>query len=1318
MQSFEPPEIKKYPAGTLWESVLKFENAAAQIRVALDDDDSDSPEIVAFELLACPENPGAELGGCFNGPEIGKRLEIDCSITLELYDAEGNPVNIENYYNFHGTIYRRIDAIPEDENSRNSIWTDSTDGTHWQATQSRHEYIAADAKSYDRHIFRYFALEQGVYRIQCPLTRMKEGTEAPKGNLWTEPIVLDAANKNRTISAKLLRGATLRIRMIDAETGEPVENAYAGAKNMSAPFFGQGVWNVGNFYENMFPGRYVITPACRDYQADDPVYTPVEEYEVTLADGDDVEIVTKLRKRRHTPEEIDKQWPYHITGTVRDEAGNPLSHAKVTLWGYLGHRPGSMTTTADENGRYTLRFAQHSISGMRVSRQEKPTPEKPESLQMGIEVARPGYVWKGVRTADGQFVSEPFFSKNEQRGTVSRADSFALTCFDPEPGDAVKQSRNLRPETSVYPLTPLSLDLVMQPSVHIRGVILFDEPPEEAAPGDRRAAWQYARLTFDLPREETASYQPTFTGQAGDDFRFEIDALPQKIDVFLSASTRLPASWKQDTIVAQTDFFRLPQAGTYDAVLKWRNIEKQGVRLRRLAIDSLADSDGNDVTPVATKPSQPVDYLFHRWTLHGTVRDDLGQPVEGAEVVFHRHNGWRPYKDQTVTTNSDGMYEIKIKPGNRYPYQDQLHGVEDGEFYIVRVFKEGLLQKNLGTDFTVFLSDGEKQERKSFSFKEFSTDVIVAAQTPGTIDFKMDRTAEIDVLLLDDAGKPLGGYEMSFDNEGKIDRDLRDELKLDSHYFKTDREGKLTLRKFLLRVPGWFRLQGESGENDILRTNNITFAPGEKYFVKLRLHRETDGSRRLSLEGVTNADGDDLSGKIVTEDVRTRPFLPEEETKRGREILQKMIQAISPVYRIENRELDSVSYRFHLGDVESVHTIESFNGQQHSLSMGISFHESLHALQDALDRLRFRLIEADENEIRLITSLQGGYAVGNGVTGTWTGYTSGGFDGAEFVLDAATFLPKRSKTSGTLTQYSDWVAFGDPNGGTYVPLRVVCTTGSMNFDFRFKVHEPGIWLFDRSVRKDGDAEKTICRIDDVQIKKIVWASESDENRVRDALRQYYKAGKYWLYWYPEDLPQFGYTFHTQGGNAEVLSYEDIKSATNWYAEFKRKGISYIGVSRLLVIDIDALRCTRVAEDVSAGTLEFDFVLKQDWMNAVGNGISGSWTGWFNGGVGKGTAILDTKTMTLHEIRTAHYDERYSDYVEIKPGRYVPARIVIDYHKGERDAEPEMFFDFRFKTYETCLWLFDRSVDPKTEETPIVWIDNVLIEGESAKERER
>jgi hypothetical protein len=371
-------------------------------------------------------------------------------------------------------------------------------------------------------------------------------------------------------------------------------------------------------------------------------------------------------------------------------------------------------------------------------------------------------------------------------------------------------------------------------------------------------------------------------------------------------------------------------------------------------------------------------------------------------------------------------------------------------------------------------------------------------------------------------------------------------------------------------------------------------------------------------------------------------------------------------------------------------------------------------IQNFLEDIPFYAVETNDHEIRLLTAHSFFFVAGNGVVESWQGYISTEYTWTEFVLDAKTFLPKRTKTDKSETKYFDWTPFGNPDDKQFVPKRIVCKAGEMMFDFRFKIHEQDVWLFDRSVVPDGNGEKTVCFIDNVQIKRVAWASEDDENRVREVLRKYKAANSYWLDWYPKDLPKFGYTFHRQGADPEVLTYKDIKAAGNWYAEFYRKGISYIGVSRLLVIDIDGLHCTRVAENIETETLEFDFVLKQERMNAFGNGISGSWLGWFNGVIDKGTAIFDTKTNTVKEIRTKNYDERFSDYIELKPNQFAPRRIVIDYHKGKKNDHSEMFFDFRFKVYEPCLWLFDRSVKPDEKDFP-VWIDHVFVEDKPAAE---
>jgi len=231
-----------------------------------------------------------------------------------------------------------------------------------------------------------------------------------------------------------------------------------------------------------------------------------------------------------------------------------------------------------------------------------------------------------------------------------------------------------------------------------------------------------------------------------------------------------------------------------------------------------------------------------------------------------------------------------------------------------------------------------------------------------------------------------------------------------------------------------------------------------------------------------------------------------------------------------------------------------------------------------------------------------------------------------------------------------------------------------------------------------------------------WAAPEDQERVREVLRKMKEANTHWFSGaVRQKVESCTFTFHFADGTETNIDWNDSANPGSWYTEFYRKGISYIGVSRLLIIDIDGLRCTSVKENADEGTITFDFVLAQEWMNAVGNGISGSWRGWFNGGIGEGKAVICTKTNTPIEIITSRYDEKFFDYVEVESGKFVPKQIVIDYHRGERDAPSVMYFDFRFNLYEPGVWLFDRSI-PRDGGEPVVWLADVQINGEPAVER--
>ncbi|MDR2440497.1 MAG: carboxypeptidase-like regulatory domain-containing protein [Planctomycetaceae bacterium] len=1309
LQSFDTVKQTSHLNGVLYETILRFKNAVLKYRAAVD-----NSKIIAFEFLAIPNEPVSDHGPrFFNGTEIGKILGFDHSIRVTFLNTEGKTLNLSGNSPF--ALFHKIDALPSNrqENKNNPTWTDPKDGSLWKQFIFDNFYFEHDYKNYKEGIVQYNGLPAGTYRVAFN----NKGNLSPEesGHIGlTGAMTVGKENKNVNVTQKLIQGGTLRVHAADADSGETIKNIYLKEVRCDLfPSHSNGNHQESDEYNiltHLFPGRYTFSVSKSVYLPEDRIYTPVEEkYETEIIDGKESFVEVKLRSRPQTEEELNKRWNFIVTGTVCDLESKPLPFAKITANG-LGFRSGRATTVADKNGQYFLRFSENMMAGYHRS-SEKSTPEKPNIAQFTITAAHSGFVWKGIRTADGNIVSDQFLIKNENPksdGEFSRNDFHQMSCVQPEPTDQIKKTNNYHHDNVVYPLNPTEINIVMQPSVHFNGVVEFDEQPEKQ---EVRNFWKHAEVIFDLPRAERASYQPVFYGELNDDFRFEIDVLPQDIDVQLDISLFLPKSWQNDAIVSKTDLLKLPSAGSYNIVLHWKTETKNGVKLHQLAVKSLTDANGQKIDAEFVKPAHPTNFLFNRWSFTGTLRDDLGNPIPDAEVKLLRVNWHIGQIFETLKTDAEGKFivsEIKPSPFNK----DDKRDLTNGEFIAIHFNKNGFLQKEQFFEddaLFVFLSDIENLHEKTFFKNSISTERIVEPHKITEFDFVLQRCFVVEGLLVDAQDKPITGYFLNLLSDISINRDYRTVI-------QTDREGHFVVDKIFPDVPFWFEFYNDSyGEGDIFRTNNITFQSGEKYKVKLRLCKEPDHSKRLILESVQNSTGKDITKEIVTEDLRTRPLLGEEETKKGHDILRKTVNAVRPMFEIKTREIESISYDFYLGNEAKEFNADPYNGQRHNLSRGITFYDPVTQISESLSRVRFRVIETNENDIRLLTTVSGHFNAGNGVTGLWKGYTSAHYGWSEFVLDAKTFLPKQVKTNQSETEYFDWTPFGNPDDRQFVPKRILCKARGMIFDFRFKIHEQDVWLFDRSVVTTGNHEETICRIDNVQIKRVAWVSKEEEDRVRDLLRKYNDANKYWLTWYPKDLPKFGYTFHRQEPDAEVLTYHDevltyadIKAATNWYAEFYRKGISYIGISRLLVIDIDALRCTRVVENAETGTLECDFVLKHEWMNAVGNGIANTWLGWFNGGVGQGTAVFDTKTSTVKEIRTENYDERFYDYYELKPGQFVPRRIVIDYHNGNKNESNKMFFDFRFKVYEPCLWLFDRSVKPNEKEFP-VWIEHVFVD---------
>lgn len=127
----------------------------------------------------------------------------------------------------------------------------------------------------------------------------------------------------------------------------------------------------------------------------------------------------------------------------------------------------------------------------------------------------------------------------------------------------------------------------------------------------------------------------------------------------------------------------------------------------------------------------------------------------------------------------------------------------------------------------------------------------------------------------------------------------------------------------------------------------------------------------------------------------------------------------------------------------------------------------------------------------------------------------------------------------------------------------------------------------------------------------------------------------------------------------------------------RQGISYYSAVHWLAANPEKAVFRQVERDEKKITLTY--TLTEPVKVAAGNGIAGTWRGYFSRSVREGTLVVNAATFTPMEHTSGELREVYSQFVEIAPNRPVPLAITID--------QGGMHFDWRFCVYQPGLWLF-------------------------------
>jgi hypothetical protein len=206
----------------------------------------------------------------------------------------------------------------------------------------------------------------------------------------------------------------------------------------------------------------------------------------------------------------------------------------------------------------------------------------------------------------------------------------------------------------------------------------------------------------------------------------------------------------------------------------------------------------------------------------------------------------------------------------------------------------------------------------------------------------------------------------------------------------------------------------------------------------------------------------------------------------------------------------------------------------------------------------------------------------------------------------------------------------------------------------------------------------------------------------EILTKMVQANQYWLISPPSEVKTYSYAFILGNKEPEMIEVSNPLRTNNSF----RQGISYYTALHKLASDPSSSIITEIQE--SERTIQIGFNLKKSIKIACGNGISGSWQGYFSRRVGGGTLWLDAERKVPIKAKTEDVEEHFSEYVAVGNGHYVPLRIKID--------SGRMHFDWKFRLYRPGLWLFDMSHYQLDEEGPSLLVastSKVKVNAETA-----
>lgn len=444
------------------------------------------------------------------------------------------------------TLWHAVDPAhkPEDRGILYEpfLWRDAGTGQTWERDRNWSPHYPKPEP------FGFVGLPAGTYRITA-MTYDTSPVPDPTPAGASDVFRLDGRNQQEITIRLDGGGASLTVRVLDADGGKPLERAALRllrtatwtpreVKPDSLPIVhGHG---SGNFFERTSPqgevkyqhlvlGSYAVEALGRrastygelDYE---PLSEPVQVQVVPWEIHRTLEI--RVRGKQLPVEEVDRRWPFVVNGTVTDITGKPMPGVDVTVHSGIGtlFQTGHAVTGAE--GKYTLRF-------------------RPGMAMAGGRLGGQAATIKAQRSG--------FFERNLSRqGNLITAD---------QPLHEQERANYRAYAGILVPRTAYRLDFVMLPATTIEGKLVDGQG--QPVPG--RKIWISGK---ELPPSQSV----VASLQSDDRGNFRVEGVPQK-DFHFST----PGVGRGEV---QTEAVRFAKPGTYKVELTFESSPVPQLRVR------------------------------------------------------------------------------------------------------------------------------------------------------------------------------------------------------------------------------------------------------------------------------------------------------------------------------------------------------------------------------------------------------------------------------------------------------------------------------------------------------------------------------------------------------------------------------------------------------------------------------------------------------------------------------------------------------------------------------------------------------------------